>query len=282
MVEITSLRNPLIKLIRSLKHRKYRRKEECFWAEGTRLVMEALEQNWDIEVLVWSPDLLQNDQSQEAVTYAHVKKVSVSEQVFYGISGRDNPPGLGAVIRIPERNLTDLVVGTDTLLVVLEEPHDPGNVGTVVRTVACAGGNGVILLGDATDPYDPQSVRASAAALLALPVVSCVNIADFMTWSKAQNLRLIGTAPEGKHSYRDIAYQRPLALLLGNEQNGLSDVLWEAADDMVRIPVKERTDSLNLSAAAAITVYQAISSFEDPHPETLTTKSPVKKGIVPR
>ena len=263
MIEITSLRNPLIKLIRSLKYRKYRRKEECFWAEGTRLIMEALEKNWDIEVLVWAPSMLQNNRSKEMVTYAPVKKVSVSEQVFYGISGRDNPLGIGAVIHIPERNLTDLVVGKDTLLVVLEEPQDPGNVGTVVRTVACAGGNGVILLGKATDPFDPQSVRASAATLLALPVISSVTIADFMTWSKAHNLRLVGTSPEGEHSYRDIAYQRPLALLLGNEQKGLSDVLWEAADDMVRIPVKERTDSLNLAAAAAITVYQAISSFED-------------------
>lgn len=262
MVEITSLRNPLIKLIRSLKHRKYRRKEKCFWAEGTRLIMEALEQNWDIEVLVWAPSMLPNNRSKEIVTYAPVKKISVSEQVFYGISGRDNPLGIGAVIHIPERNLTDLVIGKDTLLVVLEEPQDPGNVGTVVRTVACAGGNGVILLGEATDPYDPQSVRASAATLLALPVVSGVNIADFMTWSKAQHLNLIGTSPEGKNSYRDITYERPLALLLGNEQKGLSDVLWKASDNMVRIPVKERTDSLNLAAAAAITVYQAISSFE--------------------
>jgi TrmH family RNA methyltransferase len=262
MVEITSLRNPLIKRIRSLGHKKYRQKEQCFWAEGIRIVWEALELGWDIETLVWAPELLRSDPTRQMVADARVRKVTVSERVFQRLSERENPQGLGALIHIPERSLADLAVGSEAFLVILEEPQDPGNVGTIVRTVDGAGGTGVILLGNSADPYDPQSVRASMGSLFAVPVVADVGISDFVAWAKERGLWLVGTSARAERCYWEAGYRRPLALLFGSEQKGLSKALWDAADEVVLIPMRGRATSLNLASAVAVMAFQAQSGLE--------------------
>ena len=263
MAEITSPQNPLIRHIRSLRHRKYRRREGCFWAEGIRVVLEGLARDWQMEALVWAPDLLQSDRARQAVAHASVKRVAVSQRVFRGLSSRENPQGLGALVHIPERRLTDLEGGTKTFLVVLEAPQDPGNLGTTVRTVDCAGGNGVVLLGRAADPYDPKSVRASMGSLFSIPVVTGVSIPDFVAWSREEGLRLIGTSAGAKRCYRDASFRPPLALLFGNEQKGLSEALRGMTDEVVRIPVLGAASSLNLSSAVAVMAYQVQASEEE-------------------
>jgi TrmH family RNA methyltransferase len=190
------------------------------------------------------------------VADAPVRKAAVSQQVFESLAERQNPQGLGALIRIPQRCLADLSVGPETFMVVLEEPQDPGNVGTIVRTVDCAGGAGIILLGNAADPYDPQSVRASMGSLFAVPVVAGIGASDFVVWANQNGLRMVGTSAHAETCYRDTSYQRPLALLFGSEQKGLSETLQAAAHDVVQIPMRGRATSLNLASAVAVTAYE--------------------------
>lgn len=258
MVEITSLQNPLVKRIRFLKKRKHRLREGCFWAEGIRNALQALELGWDIEALVWAPDMLRSDPALQAVQRASVRKVTVSRYVFEGMAVGENPQGLGALVRLREQRLADLDAGSETLLVVLEEPRNRGNVGTVVRTVDCAGGDGVVLLGRSVDAYDPESVRASMGSLFAMPVVACPGVSDFVAWAGDRGLRLVGTSARATQSYREVSYRRPLALLFGNERKGLSGMLRAAADEVVRIPVLGRATSLNLASAVAVMAYQAV------------------------
>ena len=122
---------------------KHRLREGCFWAEGIRNALQALELGWDIEALVWAPDMLRSDPALQAVQRTSVKKVAVSRYVFEGMAVGENPQGLGALVRLREQRLANLSVGSETLLVVLEEPRNRGNVGTVVRTVDCARGGTV-------------------------------------------------------------------------------------------------------------------------------------------
>ena len=258
MVKITSLQNPLVKRIRFLKKRKHRLREGCFWAEGIRNALQALELGWDIEALVWAPDMLRSDPALQAVQRTSVKKVAVSRYVFEGMAVGENPQGLGALVRLREQRLADLDVGSETLLVVLEEPRNRGNVGTVVRTVDCAGGDGVVLLGRSVDAYDPESVRASMGSLFAMPVVACPGISEFVAWAGDRGLRLVGTSARATQSYREVSCRRPLALLFGNERKGLSGMLRAAADEVVRIPVLGRATSLNLASAVAVMAYRAV------------------------
>ena len=137
---ITSFQNPLIKKIRSLAYKKYRKREGVFWAEGVRNTLEAIDNGWDIETLVYAPSMLRSNLARERIEQSDLRKVAVADRVFERIAQSELPQGLGAIVRLPERTLADIAVRDDTFVVVLEEPQDRGNVGAVVRTVDAAGG----------------------------------------------------------------------------------------------------------------------------------------------
>ncbi len=257
MVDITSFSNPLIKRVRSLKHKKYRRREGCFWAEGIRSVLEALELGWDIETLVWAPDLLRSELARRVLDETSVRQVTVSEPVYRHLTVSELPQGLGAVIRLPQRNLADFAPTSDDFLVALEAPQDRGNVGAVVRTVECAGGRGVVLIGQAVDPYDPEALRASMGSIFSVPVLTCATVPDFLTWAQERRVWLIGTSARTDLDFRQATYRRPLVLLFGNERAGLSAELQAAVDEFAHIPIGGRASSLNLGAAVAVMAYQA-------------------------
>lgn len=254
--EITSFQNPLVKKIRSLAYKKYRKREGVFWAEGVRNTLEAIDNGWDIETIVYAPDMLRSDLARERIAASAFRKVTVDARVFARIAASELPQGLGAVVRLPERNLADIAVAADTFVVVLEEPQDRGNVGAVVRTVDAAGGHGVLLVGQAVDPYDPEALRTSMGAIFTVPVVNCT-AAELLAWTHANHLHLIGTSARASAEFRQVAYPRPLALVFGNERVGLSDALQAATDIMVNIPILGRANSLNLGASVAIMAYQA-------------------------
>ena len=256
MTDITSFSNPLVKRIRSLKHKKYRRRENCFWAEGIRAVLEAIELNWDIEMLVWAPDMLCSDRARQMLDQTALRQTTVSTAVYHHLTVSELPQGLGALIRPPQRHLADYAPGTDRFFVVLEAPQDRGNVGAIVRTVDCAGGSGVILIGQAVDPYDPEALRASMGSIFSVPVFTSPTPSAFLTWAQTHDLWLVGTSARTDLNFRQATYRPPLALLFGNERAGLSTELQDAVNEFVHIPIQGRASSLNLGAAVAVMTYQ--------------------------
>ncbi|MCH2661176.1 RNA methyltransferase, partial [bacterium] len=152
----------------------------------------------------------------------------------------------------------------DTFVVALEEPQDRGNVGAVVRTIDAAGGRGVILLGQAVDPYDPEALRTSMGAIFAVPVVNCPP-AEFLAWSKENQFHLLGPSARADAEFRQLDYPRPLALVFGNERVGMSASLQQAVATMANIPILGRANSLNLGASVAIMAYQAQGAWSK-HP----------------
>ena len=258
MEQIKSFQNTFVKKIRSLKHKKYRQRENRFWAEGIRNVFEAIDNDWNIDALVYSPELLRSDQAKILLEETTTKKISVSKAVFERIAIGELPQGMGAVIKLPEeRTFEKAIPDKNGFYVALENPQDRGNVGSVIRSTSAAGGSGVILAGKSVDPYDPETMRTSMGALFSTPIYTCSSITDFISWNRKHNIKLYGTSAKAEQDFRSAEYRRPLTLVFGNERLGISIDLQEQLDLFLSIPVIGRASSLNLGAAVAVLSYQA-------------------------
>ncbi|MXY98486.1 MAG: RNA methyltransferase [Gemmatimonadetes bacterium] len=275
---ITSTGNPRIKAIRALSQRKRRQETGLFFAEGIRLVGEAVQTGADVETLVVAPELLRSDFGRDTVRRAREADVDILEvgaDVFRSLSEKDGPAGIGVVARQRWTALDDARVwlgggdasaddaadaaAADTLgWVVLEDVGNPGNLGSILRTSGAVGGAGVILLGDTVDPYDPASVRGSMGAVFSQQIVRS-SLDSLIQWKRQVNTPMIGTSDAAPADFRSATYAPPLLLCLGSEQHGLSKEAMEACDAIVRIPMAGRADSLNLAVAAGVMLYEVLS-----------------------
>ncbi|MXX04253.1 MAG: RNA methyltransferase [Gemmatimonadetes bacterium] len=286
---ITSLQNPRIKAIRALSQRKRRQETGLFFAEGIRLVGEAVQTGADVETLVVALDLLRSDFGRDTVRRAREEGVEILEvgaEVFRTLSGKDGPAGIGVVARQRWTALDDAGVrlggsdastdeagadgaspdnatAADTLgWVVLEDVGNPGNLGSILRTSEAVGGAGVILLGDTVDPYDPASVRGSMGAVFSQQIVRS-SLESLIQWKRQVNIPMIGTSDATPADFRSATYAPPLLLCLGGEQHGLSNEVMDACDTVVRIPMAGRADSLNLAVAAGVMLYEVLYRVRD-------------------
>lgn len=262
---ITSLQNPRIKAIRALSQRKRRQETGLFFAEGIRLVGEAVQTGADVETLVVAPELLRSDFGWDAVRRAReegTEILDVGADVFRSLSGKDGPAGIGVVARQRWSALDDAASAGTLGWVVLEDVDNPGNLGSILRTCEATGASGVILLGDTVDPYDPASVRGSMGAIFSQQVIRS-SLEALIQWKRESGIPMIGTSDAALSDYRSATYAPPLLLCLGGEQHGLSTEAMEACDTVVRIPMAGRADSLNLAVAAGVMLYEVMSQVRD-------------------
>jgi TrmH family RNA methyltransferase len=256
-ITLTNPRNPHIKQARQLQQRKVRDETGLFVAEGIRHVGEAVAAGAAIEYVCWAPSLLKSPYARELVEQQGAKGLrtyALAEDVFRSLADKDNPQGLLAVIRRPSTTLASLSAQTHPWLVALVNAQDPGNIGTVVRTLDAVGGDGLVLLEGGADPTHPNAVRASLGALFWKPAVSA-GFLDFAVWAKDQGYRLIGTSEAGTRDYRQADYSRPAVLVMGSERQGLTPDQEAACDLMVRLPMTGRVTSLNLAVATGVMLY---------------------------
>lgn len=256
--EVTSLANPIVKDIRALSVKKYRDQSGTFMAEGLKLVIEALDLGWEIRTLV----IAKSQKTNAAVGKVAARTVAagglvleVSEKVLTGITRRDNPQAVLAVFEQRFVPISDIRLTDGEVWVALDRVRDPGNLGTIIRTVDAVGAAGVILVGDTTDPYSLEAVRASMGSIFATPLAKC-DAAVFLNWRKGAGGLMVGTHLKGAVDYREIDYAGPVILLMGNEQQGLPNDLADACDRLALIPQAGRADSLNLSVATGVMLYE--------------------------
>ncbi len=262
--QISSLRNPKVKFLRSLRQRKYREREGCFLVEGIRAVEEALDCGAAVETLVYAPDLLVSERAQVLLGRVEPdRRLALSGDAFRSLSDRDEPQGLAAVVRIEDRPLDAIPLVADLLVVVAYQLSDPGNLGAIIRTADAAGATGVVVVEPSVDLYDPQTVRATMGSLFALPVVRVVEEAALPCWyaqvrAAGLPLLVVASSAHGQQVHFDLDYRCPVVLLIGNERHGLPPSVREQADAVVRLPMAGRATSLNASAAAAALVYEIV------------------------
>lgn len=256
---IRSRRNPLIKRIRKLQQKKYRQREGAFFIEGIRIVLTALEQEAPVETIVFAPELLTSDIALAAVDKQRTQGrevVPVTADVFQTISDRDNALGLGAVVSASFPTLDTLVVQHDAIYVALEDVSDPGNLGTIVRTVDAAGAAGILIVGQSTDPLHPTAIRASMGAIFRVPVVDVEDVTQLTTWARKEGLQTVATSAHASQTFWDAPYRPPLLLLFGSEGEGLAGDVLAQADLAVAIPMYGISSSLNLAIAAGLLLYE--------------------------
>jgi RNA methyltransferase, TrmH family len=259
---LTSKDNPKIKQARSLRQRSQRQASGLFLVEGIHHVGEAAEAaaagRVRLESIFFSPDLLTSEFALRLVEEQSRRGAacySLPEKVFETLAEKENPQGIAAVVHKPQANLEDLTPQNFAWGTALVAPQDPGNIGTILRTIDAVGASGLILLESSADPFQPGAVRASMGALFWYPVVQASFI-EFAAWAARHAYSVYGTSARGSLDYREVQrYFSPLVLLMGSEREGLSEEQMQACSLLLRLPMHGHVSSLNLAVAAGVFLY---------------------------
>lgn len=253
--EITSLKNEWVKRAASLKQKKYRVREGLFLVEGKRAVAEAKASCWAIDSYFYTklPEGWEDPETSPQ-TYYHV-----TDAVFRKAADTEDPQGIGALVRMPEKSLRDFAPEKG-LVLVLAGIQDPGNAGTLIRSADAMGSVGVICLDGTVDLYNPKVVRSTMGSLFHLPVFTNVAVRELADWSRAGHVPLWATALAGAEDVTRLAFPPCSALILGSEGNGVPEVLLAMADKKVKIPMYGHAESLNVAIAGSILLFAAATN----------------------
>ena len=271
--KITSRQNPLVKRFRRVRAGGER---PHVFLEGVRLIEDALATGARFESVAFTAELQSSERGSlllDALRRVQCRGALVSKQVMEIIADTRAPQGVAAIVSRPYVDLDDLFAGSPDLLVIADELQDPGNLGTIMRTAEAAGANGLITTRYTVDPFNDKSIRASMGSALRLPVVTGATRSDIVERCRDGGIRMIGALPkppptpgvledaaqaEVVRLYTDVDMTVPMALIVGREATGISSPSAEEADEFVHIPMAEGVESLNVAAAAAILLYEAV------------------------
>ena len=250
---ITSRSNPLIKQVQALRQRKARANTGLFLVEGIHPVGEAVEAGWKIDLILYAPETLTSNFAHDLISRVSTNLQPVSKQLMESLSDKDNPQGILAVVHQKRTNLDEL--GPIRYGAGIITPQDPGNVGTILRTLDAVKADALFLLDGGVDPYHPTSVRASMGTIFWTPILQ-TSFVEFVEWSRKNGIRLIGTSAHSDMDYRKLKPDHPWVVMLGSEQKGLSLEQMEVCEPVVSLPMGGRASSLNLGVAAGIFLYR--------------------------
>lgn len=250
---ITSASNARIKKVAALNQKaKERRQEEKYVVEGVKMFLEAPEEEME-EIYV--SEGFQQEACREKLAGRPFE--TVSEEVFRKMSDTAAPQGILCVMRQKRYALSDLLAGENSLLMVLEDIQDPGNLGTILRTGEGAGISGVIMSRETADIYNPKTIRSTMGSIYRVPFVYVTSLEEASAQLKAKNIRLFAAHLKGRSWYDGEDYRKGSAFLIGNEGNGLREETAALADTYIKIPMQGRVESLNAAMASGILMYEA-------------------------
>jgi len=256
-VIISSRQNDRVKAIRALRDKKERDASGTFFAEGERLLRAALQTGAAFELVVLAPDRLTKSEAAliDSLEEMKVPLLEVTPDLFDVIAFREDAQSVGAIVAQRWETLSS-VSETRRCWLVLHDIQHPGNLGTLIRTCDAVGGDGVILTGRSTDPYHPMAVRGSLGALFSQRIIKASQ-ADLANWLPRSGCTVVGTALEGTKDFREVDYTtKPVVIMGGNERVGISKEQKDLCDELVRIPMSGYVESLNLSVATALVLYE--------------------------
>lgn len=253
---ITSKDNEQIKHIRKLKEKKYRDEFGEYVIEGVKLIKEAIAEKANIKTIVACYDCVKNEEIDPKVMYEIAKYncIYAEEKVFKSISDVQTHQGLLAVMSKEEEEKIDY---KEDIIVALDDIQDPGNLGTILRTIDSAGLHQIILSKGSGDPYNPKVVRSTMGAILRVNVIESQNLVDTLKELKKHKYEIVATSLNTNKSIYDIDYKKKV-LVIGNEANGVSKEVLDIADEKVIIPMLGKTESLNAAVATGIITYEYV------------------------
>lgn len=261
---LSSAQNPRVKEIIHLRERRERDKTGLFLIEGYRELLRAVDANLSIKQLFICPELFLGSNEGALIARLSARGTQVfacTETVFRKLSYRDRPDGLVAIA--PQQHLTlqdlqnKLSNTASPFLVVAEAIEKPGNLGTILRSSDAVGLDALIVCDRCTDTHNPNVVRASVGTLFTVPVIEAEGQAT-LQWLKERNIAILAATPSAEHEFTEVDMTKPLAIVVGTEQLGLSELWMKNADIQVRIPMCGVADSLNVAMATTLLLYEAL------------------------
>ena len=258
--KITSMTNPRIRrLVELRKKAKLRRETGLFIIEGTRLCMDTPERF--LEEVYVTEDWLRTAAPADAEKIQRFHPLILAEEVMAKAADTDTPQGILCAARMPVWTRQDLLGGPDgtpaPLLLVLEDVRDPGNLGTIFRTAEAAGATGILMSRGTVDLFNPKVVRATMSAIFRMPFVISEDLIRDLGDLRERGIVSYAAHLRGKRPYDELPLTQGTAFLIGNEANGLSDSLTEAAAEKIIIPMAGGAESLNAATAAGILLFEA-------------------------
>ena len=257
MQVITSKDNELVKNIKKLKEKKYRDLNNQFIVEGIKIVGEAIEENADIEYIVVCEDCINDGSLDKKLLYeiAKYKCIYVTEKIFATLTDVTNPQGILAVIN--RNNVYNNIDYNEELIIVLDGIQDPGNLGTILRTVDSANLKQVIVSKDTADSYNPKVVRSTMGGIFRVNIVKSDNLVETLKQLQNKGFEVVVTSLDTTTNIYNIHYNKKV-IVIGNEANGVSQEVQNIADKKVIIPMLGKTESLNAGVAAGIMIYEYV------------------------
>ena len=259
MQQITSRDNSLLREARAVRDAKI---DDLIFVEGLRLCEEAYRSRLEIEAVIVSEELLRKERAAGAIAELaklSTRNASVSEKLLASISYTKTPQGIVVLARRPEASEARLAAaaGSSPLLVVLHQINNPVNVGAILRTSEAAGATGVITTKTTSDPFSPKSLRGAMGSAFRLPIWSRPSFIETIEWCRSRGISTACADVDGTIAYTALDWTEPSALLLGPESTGFNADELAEADQRVKIPMKGSAESLNVSVAAGILLFEA-------------------------
>ena len=250
IINITSTSNETIKYFISLNDKKTRMNAKRFIVEGYHLVNEASKTNL-LEAIISTDE-------KELKKINNVKRYLVNDAIINKIATTKNPQNILGIVKMLDHNITNLlpiIKGNKTKLIMLDDVNDPGNLGTIIRTAAGLGYDGIIMSPNTVDLYNEKVIRSTQGVMFKIPIIKA-NLQEIIKLLKKEKVFCIGTALTNAKDGKHITKKDKFAICLGNEAKGISKEVLDNMDENVKIAMKNDVESLNVSIAAGIIMYE--------------------------
>jgi TrmH family RNA methyltransferase len=254
-LDITSLQNPKIKNIAKLRDdKRQRQRDQLMVVEGVDELNLAIESGLVPQTLLTAPELV-----SRSIIIPQAETLTVTRAVFEKISYRDNPDGWLGIFPLPKRGLSSLKLSASPLVIVAESVEKPGNLGAILRTADAAHVDALLVCDPRVDLYNPNVIRASRGAVFSVPCVEVSNEIG-LEFLRKNKMQILSATPQATMLYSQVDMKIPTAIAVGTEDKGLTDFWMNNADVQVKIPMAGRVNSLNVSIATALIVYEAVNA----------------------
>jgi TrmH family RNA methyltransferase len=256
MKQISSSQNPFIKSLIQLQEKpKIRKQTKTFLVEGLREIMLAKQGGYVFESLLWLPELI-SWTSMEALISDETACIEISREVYEKLAYRESTEGVLGVAKMKNHDLSDLKLPDNPLILIAESIEKPGNLGAMLRTADAAGIDAVILADPKTDLYNPNIIRSSVGGLFTNQIATARS-EEIIAYLKSKSISIFSATLQNANPYDEEDYQKPTALVVGTEATGLTEIWRTQSNQNIIIPMNGVIDSMNVSVAAAILIFEA-------------------------
>ena len=257
MQVISSKDNELVKHIKKLKDKKYRDESNEYIVEGVKLIEEAVKENAKIKKIIICEDTTRTYEipTNVMLEIAKYECIYVTDKIFASITQVTNPQGIMAIIE--KNNNNQEIDFSQDIIVVLDDVQDPGNLGTILRTVDSIGLNQIIVSKGTADAFNAKVVRSTMGAIFRVKIIESESLQETIKVIKKHHFKLMVTSLQTENSIYDIEFKKKI-IVIGNESNGVSKEIQDMADEKAKIPMIGKTESLNASVAAGIVMYEYV------------------------